>query len=890
MNSNIWTRRAILKGLGLSTGAVAMGSISTARVPGGASLEERLDEFLGPSDQRPEFVWSNFEDVLYHDISLPPSIATAPEFAAFANSPVWVFNRATQWVRNSETILCYDAGGDLLLTGKHQVSRWHTGAPNTLNDDGDFTAFAKTSQRRRDAAILPSFQFRQDQHPILELDMVEANTAWQLCVTPKGRGGPPLIASAWQPGPAKISIDLAEELGARGFSWAYPELHIAIGTWNSDPQHASTLRFRMNMPGRPAVAACLPVIRTRNRAASGVPLTAVVLDAHGIRIGADHVRVAMLIGGQSVSFEETDGIWHAMVKDLPVGDHQALVRSEGQVQSQTLCDVRITDGEFLSWEPRQRWISKAGKPLGPLSGSYQGTFYFREAGRPAEKMVQGQQAWDSWDRTPTGSAHMHFWESLTEIELDERFRFLQQSGFDLTSLHSHWGAWERLDAGGRIAPHGAEQLARYLRIAARYGLAHLQALASGPYATKEIEYGGTVPYSRYLEAGFKTEQFMVPGTAFDELYHQYLRDFAGLFSDESAILGYTAHGEGDFFVGPPRGNDTMRTIRAIDKNHVFLAEAVWKMAKLPQEHARGFEQDHFGGRTYWIGVHHAPAADLALYFKFLSMAGMFLSEGSWPPMPSYIRFHYDVLQDGNGSPSCWTGTEHYRRRVRDTLYLGLVNLMPIVNTWDEMFTEDEHRLFKEIRGLVDWNQPFALPQLAIAVDSASADLDSAAYAQLIQHELALSKLGLGFRLIQAGEHPSPGGGLVLNGKEGPRELRFRQQGGILPDELRRGIPVEVSPGYSTNHAISHDGGTVLAYIYNTTAIDRRYYWLGGSFHRSPVPTSLDFVLHRDRGTTLRARVYDLGTRQLISDSSFRGTQKFSLGATASDYFVVMTPR
>ena len=883
------TRRSLVQGLSLGAAAAALGGRTFARMPGGDGIEERLGEFFGESDQRPEFAWTNCEDVLYHDISLPPEVAAAPEFSAFANSPTWVFNRSTQWLRASGTIVCFDSGGDLLLTGVRQASRWHSGPDNLLSDEGDFTLFTKKSRRRRDAVILPAFQFRQNQHPVLEVEVAEANTAWQLCITPKGRGGRPVIVTDWQSGPAKLAIDLARELAARGFNWSYPELHIAVGTWNADPLQESRLRFRMQMPGQAAIAACLPVIRTSARSREGVPITAVVLDEHGMQVGSNQVRVAAQVAERHIELEEKDGIWRAALQNIALGAHQVMLRSEGRVQAQTWCDIRVTDGEFLSWAPKDRWASRGGKPLGPLSGSYQGTFYFRQAGRPGESMVQGQRAWDGWDRTADDSEHMHFWESLTEIELDERFRFLQQSGFDLTSLHSHWGAWERLDAGGRIAPHSAEQLARYLRIAARYGLAHLQALASGPYATKEIEYGGTVPYSRYLDAGFKTEQFMVPGSSFDDLYHQYLRDFAVLFSDETALFGYTAHGEGDFFVGPPRSNDTMRIIREIDKNHAFLAEAVWKMAKLPQEHARGFEQDHFGGRTYWIGVHHPPAADLAVYFKFLSMAGMFLSEGSWPPMPSYIRFHYDVMQDGNGSSKCWTGTEHYRRRVRDTLYLGLVNLMPIVNTWDEMFTEDEHLLLRDIRGLIDWRQPFAPPKLAIAVDSVSADLDSSAYGLLIKYEQALSRLGVGYRLVNAAERARAGAALVLDGKVNPAELKFGKDGGILPEEILRAIPLEVSSGFSTNHAVTADGGTMMAYVYNTTRIDHRYYWLGGSFHRAPTPAALEMTLRRPTDRALRARLYDLGEHRLISDSVFKGSHKFSLGTTASDYFVLVTP-
>ena len=483
---------------------------------------------------------------------------------------------------------------------------------------------------------------------------------------------------------------------------------------------------------------------------------------------------------------------------------------------------------------------------------------------------------------------MHFWESLSESELDQRLRHLGESGFSFTALHSHWGDWERLDAGGRIAPHGAEQLARYIRIASRHGMSHIQAIASGPYATQKVAYGGTIPYSRYLEMGFTTEQFMLPGAAFDEYYHQYLTDLALLLRDETGLFGYTAAGEGDHFVGPARTNDTMHTVQSIDQNHAFLAETVNMMTKLPQTLNRGFDEDRFGARTYFIGNHYLPEADIGVLFKLLHMSDMYLAEGSWPPMPSYVRFHYDVLRDGNGSSKCWTGTEHFRRRLRDTLYLGLVNLLPVINAWDEAFTEDEHIIFREICALIDWHQSFAIPKLTIAVTDLSADLEDPAYGSLIQHEIALSRLGIAYRFVQRGERTT-GSPYLLDGTALPEVLRYRSEGGVIPDELSKTVPLLVSPGYGTNHVVSVDGLTTLAYIYNTTRHDRQYYWLGGHNHRAPIPAplSVSVDLHMER--TLRLRLYDLGTRRLIMDKAFHRSETLHLGETDSDFFCVVTP-
>ncbi len=60
---------------------------------------------------------------------------------------------------------------------------------------------------------------------------------------------------------------------------------------------------------------------------------------------------------------------------------------------------------------------------GPLTGSYQGTFFFRDAGSEDERMVKTQKDWDSWDRSVADTEHMHYWESLTLAAAEAMRRF-----------------------------------------------------------------------------------------------------------------------------------------------------------------------------------------------------------------------------------------------------------------------------------------------------------------------------------------------------------------------------------------------------------------------------------------------------------------------------------
>lgn len=850
----------------------------------------RLESFYHETDSRPEFVWMNREDVFYHDLDYPSVIAQAPEYCCFLRK-AWVFNRAMEWIREEGTILCCEPAGELPLTGEKQVSAWFTGTDNKVIQEGEYTRFEKKSPRYRDCLVLPSFQFHSGHHPVLALDVREANTDWQLVVSLKGRGGRPQIATPWYNGPARVEVDIASELLRRGFDWSYPELHIVIGTWNRDRDHDARLSFRARLMPRPAVVACLPVIRTEERAKrEGIPLTAVVLDAKGQRLGKEKIRVHASIGGCNYPLAETGGLWKARLTELPPGDHVAAVVADGLSAVPSRTEVRITDGRFYRLEPGSRWLSRDSKPIGPLTGSYQGTFFFKNAGEPGERLVQTQAGWDSWDRSKPDSEHMHYWESWKPEEIDERFRFLRQCGWDLLTLHSHWGQWERLDAGGRISPHAAEQLARYVRIAGQHGLAHLQALSSGPYGHPEQipSYGGTIPYSRYLEEGFETRHFMEPGTGprFDELFHQYLQDFATLFGDDTALFGMTACGEGDWFIGPPRVNDAVRFLRKFDQNHLIPAEAIGMIAQLPSKKTAGYEQPLLGARTYWIGNTCLPEDDLGLEFKIYHMAGLYMAEGSWCTMPEYNRFHQEVLRDW--PVDVWTGTELYRRRLRDTLYLGLVNMMPIMNTWDEYFSEDEHLLVQRIRDLVDWRTRFARPRLIVQIDDAIAKINSPDRDRVARYERFFSRLGLMYRTLPLGEAIPSDALYVVDGRQPYQPLRFQSDGGKLPDALRQEMPLEIRGEYSVNYAWSEDRRTLLAYLYNVSSHLRRRISLGGMFHRIPRPAPLTFRFRTLPQAKLQMRLFDLDAKRLQLEAPVQSGAEYDVGTSDHDFFILVT--
>jgi hypothetical protein len=888
--------------LTLSPGGCASPARKTTETKGkDPEMAARLAKFLEETEARPEYGWFNREDLIYHDgydtYVYPSEVESHPDFWVFSRRVAWVFNRAMEWQRNEKdgTILCYSRGSELILTGERQVSAWHSAPPNVLEQIGDVTRFVKHSGRQRDSAVLPAFQFHLGQNPDVELEVTEADADWQFCVSIKGRGGAPMLTSPWQRGAGKLSFDLQKELRKRGYDLQFPELHFAMGLWTPKPAVNAQIKFKLRMAGRAAVVTGLPVIRTVERAGKeGVPLAAAALSARGELLGTSRVRIFATLGKQRIALTENGGVWKTVLRNLPAGDHEVTVASEGEFKASAKAVVRVTDGRFFKYDKESRWVTRDGKPMGPLSGSFQGTFFFRDAGLPAERMVQGQKEWDAWDRTKAPGEHMHYWEALTPRELDDRISYCALNGYDLVHLHSHWGLWERLDAGGRIAPHGAEQLALYIRSANRHGLAHIQALSSGPYGRPQDPpaYGGTVPFSRYLEAGFKKEDWFKPGGKFNDMFHQYIRDFIALFRDETALLGMTASGEGDWRPALERTIDVFRYVRELDPNHIMLAEPIFATTALPENLCAGYPQDMLGGRTYDIGISILPEFDLGVEFKlYRTVDNVFMAEGSWPPMISYNRLHYEVLKNNwGGSKTCWTGTPMYRTRVRDTYYLGLVHRMAVMNLWDEEMAEDEHRILRTIRDQVDWSQRFSEPVVAVFVDDSCAVASSPARLNLARYEEAFAHMPLTYRMYTTLK-PPPGTLLSIDGRQPYSEPKFQSEGGNLPDELKHRMPLAISKDYGASYLISDDRRTLLAYLCNAANHTTEVFisWIGGSHHRSPQPADFRVRIQNLPATSLRYRLYDLNEKKICREVVDRQAPEWALGFTDHDYFLLVTP-
>lgn len=763
----------------------------------------------------------------------------------------WVFNRSMVWLDAKAgadgAVICYSSPSPLLLTGRRGVSRWYTAKANRLSaPDDELTRFEKRDPAADvDHASLPPLEFHVEQNPTAELEVTRASHPWQLLIVVKGRSGPPLYVSPWQAGPGKLTVDVRKLYRRKGYGLHFAELQFALATWTAQPGEEATVDFRLRLGASAVVVASLPVIRTAGRAArEGVPICAVVLDRSGSRLGAEQVAVTAAVGRTPVQLSEgKEGIWKGNVGGLPEGEHTAALRAtfkDGRREA-LRCDlaIRITDGQFLAYDPKLRLLTRAGKPIGPLTGSYRGHPMFKGIATAEESLLHGQQQWDARKGDRHEGQHgahggpkygFHWWESLTEKELDADYAYLARCGWSVVHLCQGWWVWERLDAGGRIAPHGAEQLFLLLGAARRHGLHLHLALSHYPLGKQ------SAPYAQYLEAGYKPADYGDAGSKFHRMFQGYLGQFAAIFRDETAISAFTAAGEGDPHCGTTFVNTVHDFMKARDGNHLFVCE----------ERRGDWKPVLNGLRTY--GIDRKPDEVIPIWFKGLAARGSaFMAEG--------LFWGYS---DGARQ------TQRYRQRVRRTFYTGLAYRIPILMSWEERVVEDERVVFDQVRRGVDWTTPFARPRLAIRGDK-----------NLEAYERSLSRLPLEYARLD-GQQPAPQETLlVINADEPFRQPAFVSDGGVLPDALKADMPLRLPSHLAASYSWSRDRGTLLAFIHRPAWID------------APAEPAPSLACRNFPAGKLPYRLFDLEAKKAVLEGELDGGCTLRLPAGLESLFLLV---
>ncbi len=786
-------------GLLLSTWALTAAAAAKPPVPRSVSDYDHGDVYLirGGRQERYQGIRSGRMTVL-------PPVYGGRRQPYHGMRKSWVFNRAMVWLDRKagveDAVICYSSESPLLLTGRKQVSRWYVGPTDELADvDDQFTRFVKKDPKYECGHVsLPPFQFHIQQHPIAELEVSEATHPWQLFVVVKGRTGEPLYTSPWQSGPGKLTVDVLNLYRKKGYGHHFAEFHFFVETWTKDPKEQAEVVFRLRLNGRPVIVPSLPIIRTTERAdREGTPIYAVVLDENANRLGKDTVELTASVGKMPIKLTERgNGIWKAIVRRLPAGQHKVRLRAtwkQGGKTADSTLRVHITDGKFVGYDPKLRLLTDGGKPIGPATGSYRGQYMFKRIGTPGESPLHGQKQWDAVHAgRKTPDYDYHFWESLTEQELDADYAYLARCGWSATHICAGWLWWERFNCGGRITPHGAEQLALILAAARSHGL-HVQvALSHYPIA---FSFGTPLePYARFVEAGYKRSDYKDPKSKLYKMADEYHEHFTTIFGDETAILSLTASGEGDRRCGKTFVNAAYDQIRARDKNHLFLCEPIGYLEQDPNYYRKQGWKPVIGGMRNYGMDHYAPEA-IGVQFKLAALGDVYMAEG---------LFWGFMTADSH--------LDRYRLRVRQTVYTGLVYRNPVMVSWEERVVEDERVVLEQVRQAVDWSKPFATPRLALRVGKESMYIPDPGRAELFLYENALAGIPLEYVCVWE-DGPVPPGTLHTIDARGPfRRPGFVSDGGKMPDELKAHMPLQLPDGLTANYSWTDDRRTLLAFI------------------------------------------------------------------------------
>jgi len=825
----------------------------------------------------------------------------------------WVYNRAMVWLDKEagvdDAIICYSSQSPLPLTGKKQVSRWYVnttpcakyrhptfegdGSNETVEVDDNFTCFVKNDSLEWGHIALPPFQFQIEQHPRAQLEVKEATHPWQFFIVVKGRGGLPFYISPWQKGPGKLTVDILKLYRQKGYDHHFAEMNFFVATWTKNPAEQAKVVFRLDLDGDEMIVPSLPVIRTAKRAKDqGVPICAVVLDRQAKRLGKGAVEVTASLGKKSVKLSDIgDGIWKAVVPGLTVGEHKATLRvvwkGNGKKAAASTLDIRITDGQFIGYDPKLKLLTKNGKPLGPITGSYRAQLVFKDFGTPEESLLHGLEEWQTaiskdhpsskrgihtpskgvaeWEaavaRDPSGYG-FHWWESLTESELDKDYAYLKRCGWSMIHLCQGWLWWPRLDAVGRISPYYAEKFAKVFAVAGRHGLHVHLAVSHYPMGWRSL------PYAQYLEAGYPDSQHIGwkkqghrdaydnPDSSFSRLFADYLAQFATVFRDESTLSSFTAAGEGDGICGKTFVNMVHDTLMKHDGNHLFFCEPFGSIDKNPNYYRKDGWKPLLGGmRIYYI-----PMESITVTFKLSAMGHIFMGEGLF----------YGLLGGKWEYMNAGMPIDSYRNRIRHTYYTGLVHRNPILLGWEQRIVEDEQIVFEQVRRAVDWSKPFETPRLAIRVGP-NVVKDRA---MLHQYDKALLKIPLEYTYIWQDEPVGPGILFTIDARKPFVQPTFVSEGGTLPDALKATMPLGLPEGLVANYSWSQDHRTLLAFVQGT----------------SPQQKASGIVLQNFPSDELEFQLFDLAAKKSVSQGRFSKTVTIKVPGQAHHFFLLVNDR
>lgn len=851
------------------------------------------ERMIGPDEYPQNRGASRFDNIRLTAAAIVPGALEDyrdAELRGFDPRAPMTFNRATRWLGEADglrgTVLAYDAGPLLTLTGTKQAGSWH---PNRLCkvqpvSDTESVFTRPNDLDGYDVAAVRTFQWCIRQRPTLEYRITPEAGRCYLSITqvcPYLGNGIELFRTEPTTGPVNGSVDLGRVFAERGLGdRQFAEIGVFVYQ-DRPPEGLSEGRARLSisLTGPGALVTTPQVVRTSDRAADGVDIYAVLAGPDGQLVHAPDASLRAQVGDRSIPMSELgkSGVFRCRLQGLPMGDTSVALSATdaaGNEHAATLT-VTITDADdFLRWEPPVSTYQTAdGRVLPCLLGDLYAWAPILDPARVGREVVVSTDRWRALSADEQAKVRLLKLRTLSREEIHAQLAAHHAAGMRVIRLAMNVTPHEAyLDAGGHVSMQGLETLQIILSECRALGMKALLNLFHYPYGSPGT--GRYPPWQQYVDAGYNSPASFTDPTL-RPMLKSYLSELLTVLRDDPAMMAYSLTGENDQTHGPEFINDLFGHVKACAPNQMVTQEQgggaqsmgggnPWGTDAYKPTHSAGL-----GYRTYYTAGAKSDAYFMACARAYRANPPVFCAEFAsgpgWYP----------------GFAATWTHPD-FITKVRDNCWASLLCQQTMCISWSAPWTQEERTVPQACADLIDWTGFVrAKPDIAVNLRNLTPEL----LMRLAELESRLAALGLDCDFIWEG-HEDVGApsdyALVLD-----PQADFDPSS--VPAEILAARPVLATGDYSVSYLTNPERSALVAFVKNTAE-----YKLGPGYgtgvnelHRQRVRQSPLTLTLRGVKSGCRCRVYDIDLRSVVFESPCFPDLSVDLGNTNHDFAVVV---
>ncbi|NSW56437.1 MAG: hypothetical protein HPY44_10505 [Armatimonadetes bacterium] len=812
------------------------------------------------------------------------------ELRGFDPRAPMTFNRATRWLGEGDglrgTVLAYDGGPLLTLTGTRQAGSWH---PNRLCkvepvSDTESIFTRPNDLDGYDVAAVRTFQWCIRQRPTLEYRMTPEAGRCYLSITqvcPYLGNGIELFRTEPTTDSINGSVDLDKLFAERGLGdRQFAEIGVFIYQDRPPagmPEGRAKLSISLTGPG--ALVTSPQIVRTSDRAADGVDIYAVLAGPDGQLRHAPDASLRAQVGDKRIAMHELadTGVFTCRLQGLPMGDTPVSLSANGDAGNEYASSLIVTltnPDDFLRWAPPFSTYQTGDGRVSPclLGDLYAWTPVLgpTEVGR---RVVVSADDWRALSTEEQSRVRLLKLRTLSRKEIHSQLAAHHAAGMRVIRLAMNVTPHEAyLDAGGHVSMQGLETLQIILSECRALGMKAVLNVFHYPYGSPST--GRYPPWQQYVDAGYKsTASFTDP--VLRPMLKSYLSELLTVLRDDPAMMAYSLTGENDQTYGPEFINDLFDHVKAYAPAQMVTQEQgggaqsmsggnPWGADEYKPTHSAGL-----GYRTYYTAGARSDAYFMACARAYRANPPVFCAEFAsgpgWYP----------------GFAATWTHPD-FITKVRDNCWASLLCQQTMCISWSAPWTQEERTIPQACADLIDWTRFVrAKPDIAVKLQKLTPDLLS----RLTDLESRLAAFGLDCDYIWEGHEdvaaPSDYA-LVLD-----PQADFAPDS--VPAEILASRPLLTTGEYSVSYLMNSERSALVAFVKNTAEykLGPGYGTAVNELHRQRVRRSPLALSLRGLKPGSRCRVYDVDQRSIVFEGSCAPDLTIDLGDTNHDFAVVV---